>query len=246
MIVEFIGTTGSGKTTLLKGVQCQLAETAHVTNSVQLLTSRLGLRNITNPTAQNLVQELVSLPFFIYSLPRHRKFLIESVRLFVRNSHISMATINNLRSLERKIGVFEIAQRQDPNQIILVDEGPILAAHMLAYAEAAFTPQEIADFAALIPLPDLVVYVKAPAGCLVERLLRRCDPPREMKSKDRMLIESYTQHAAMIFDELIRAAKFLGRVLIIENPESVGEGRARVVDTISQFILRHASSGSYA
>src|SRR6266540_313909 len=136
MIIEFIGCTGAGKTTLIKEIQCRLIKKAPVTTSIDLVVGLLGLRNVTNPTLQNLIQELVSLPFFIRSLYKYKEFLVYTIKLFLRNSSISISTINNLRSLERKIGVYEITCQRSKDRIILVDEGPILATHMFAFTGA--------------------------------------------------------------------------------------------------------------
>ena len=241
MIVEFIGSTGAGKTTLLKAVQRRLAETTHVTDSISLVTSRLGLRNVTNPTVQNLIQELVSLPFFIRSLHQHQAFIVYTIRMFSRNSDFSIGTLNNLRSLERKIGVYEIARRHTHDQIILVDEGPILAAHMFVFTRASFTSEEIAQFASLVPLPDLVVYVRAPIDTVIKRTLHRPDPPREMNSKSPALTESYVQGAATILDQLVEAAPIQCRLLIVENRDFTELGYHALVDDIAEYILKYRS-----
>src|SRR5512140_2059641 len=127
MIVEFIGSTGVGKTTLINEVHRRLEKTTRVTTSVHLATGLLGLQGMTNPTLQNLEQELISLPFFVATLYKYNEFLRHTVKLFWRNSGFSIQTIHNLRSLERKIGMYEITKILGKDQVILVDEGPILA-----------------------------------------------------------------------------------------------------------------------
>jgi thymidylate kinase len=238
MIVEFIGSTGAGKTTLLRAVQRRLAETTLVTDSTNLATSRLGLQGVTNPTVQNLIQELVSLPFFFRSLPRYKAFIAYTIRMFSRNSDFSMATLNNLRSLERKIGVHEIARRHTHEQIILVDEGPILAAHMFAFTRTSLTFDEIAQFANLVPLPDLVVYVRAPREVVVKRTLHRLDPPRQMNSKGPALTESYVQRAAAIFDQLVEAEPIRCRSLIVDNRDFAEQEYNALIDDIAGHILK--------
>jgi hypothetical protein len=105
MIVEFIGCTGAGKTTLIQQVQHRLTKVAQVTTSVDLASSLVGLQGVTHPTLQNLIQEIVSFPFFVGVLHHYREFLLHAVKLFLRNSNFSISTINNIRSLERKIGM---------------------------------------------------------------------------------------------------------------------------------------------
>jgi thymidylate kinase len=239
MIIEFIGCTGAGKTTLIKEVECRLTKKASVTTSMDLVVGLLHLRNVTNPTIQNLIQELVCLPFFIRSLPKYREFLLYTIRLFLRNSSISISTINNLRSLERKIGVYELTNRYGRDQIILVDEGPILAAHMFVFTGAAYSPEELARFADLLPLPDLVVYVSAAVDILVQRTLRRGDHPREMNTKDLAQTESYAKRAVTIFDQLVKADNIQRRLLRVESPDFAAQGYDKIVDDISEAILNH-------
>ena len=239
MIIEFIGCTGAGKTTLIKEVQRQLAKTAEVTNSIDLVLGPLSLQKVTNPTIQNFIQELVSFPLFIRSLYKYKAFMLYTLRLFLRNSSISIGTINNLRSLERKIGMYEITSRCSKDRIIFVDEGPILAVHMFAFTGAAYTPQEIAKFADLLPLPDLVVYIGASVDTLVKRTLQRVDPPREMKSKNLAQTERYAKSAVTIFDQLVQAENIRCRLLRVESPDFAEQGYDKVVGYISESILNH-------
>jgi len=244
MIIEFIGSTGAGKTTLISAVRRRLAETAKVMTSFERVASPVGLRRVTNPTARNLIQELVGFPFFIGSLYRHKALIIFILRMLARQAGFSFFTINNLRSLERKLGVDEILKRRQNNKIVLVDEGPLLLAHnVFVYSGAQYTGEEIARFAALVPLPDIIIYIKAPLDILVQRSLLRADPPREMKSKNRGLVEKHINRALEMFDQLVAAENIKCRLLIVENSGSEHRGYNHTVDDIVEFILNHELSG---
>jgi deoxyadenosine/deoxycytidine kinase len=237
MIVEFIGSTGAGKTTLINEVHRRLEKTSRVTTSLDLATGLLGLRGVTNPTLQNLAQELVSLPFFILTLYKHNEFLRHTVKLFWRKTGFSMQTIHNLRSLERKIGMYEIAKYLGKDQIILVDEGPILAAHMFVSTGNTYTPEEITRFTDLLPLPDLVVYIRASVDTLIERTVRRADPPREVDLKNLAWMEEYLKRAVAMFDQLTQAENIHPRLLIVESLDIAEPGFNQVIDSIYQSIL---------
>lgn len=239
MIVEFIGSTGAGKTSLISKIHHKLAQTTVVTTSFGLVAAPLGLSGVTHPTAQNLIQELVAFPFFISSLNRYRKFLAHTIRTFSHNTKFSIHTINNLRSLERKIGLYEITQRYNRDRIILVDEGPILAAHMFVFAGAAVTSSEIATFATLLPLPDLIVYIKTPIEVLVRRALKRLDPPREMGGRDPAMTEKYVRSATSVFDQLMAAERIRSRLLIVENPDLTAEEHDLVANNVTASILKY-------
>jgi len=237
MIVEFIGSTGSGKTTLISEVHRCLTKTGRVTTSIDLATGLLGLRGVTNPTLQNLVMEFVSLPVFILALHRHNKFIGHTVKIFWRNTGFSMQTIHNLRSLVRKIGMYEITKHLGKDQIILVDEGPILAVHMFVPAGNTYTPEEITRFTDLLPLPDLIVYIRASVDILMERTLRRADPPREIEVKNLTRMEAYIKRTVTLFDQLTQAKNLQPRLLVIESLDIVDPGFNQVIDSIHQAIL---------
>src|SRR5215210_4459985 len=119
--------------------------------------------------------------------------------------------------------MYELTQRYDKGQIILVDEGPILAAHMFVFTGSPVTSSEIATFANLLPLPDLIVYIKAPVDVLVRRALQRPDPPREMGNKTPDMTEKYVKDATAIFDQLIGSERIQSRLLVVNNPDLTAE-----------------------
>jgi len=244
MIVEFIGSTGAGKTSLISKIHHNLAQTKVVTTPFDLIAAPLGLSSLTHATAQNLIQELVGFPFFIGSLNRYREFLVHTIKTFSRNTKFSIHRINNLRSLERKIGMYEITQRYNRDQIILVDEGPILAAHMFVFTGSLVTSSEIAAFANLLPLPDLIVYIKAPVDVLIRRALQRPDPPREMGNKDPALIEKYVKAATAIFDRLMTSERIRSRLLVVDNPDLTEEEHDKVADGVTTSILNYEHPAS--
>lgn len=237
MIVEFIGSTGAGKTTLISEVHDRLAKTSRVTTSIDLALSLLGLRGVTHPTLQNLVMELVSLPVFILTFYRYNQFISYTVKLFWRKTGFSIQTIHNLRSLERKIGMYEITKRLGKDQIILVDEGPILAAHMFVSTENTYTPEEITRFTNLLPLPDLAVYIRASVDTIIERTIRRSDPPREVDVNNQARMEAYIKHTVALFDQLIQAENIRPRLLVVESLDNAGPGFNQVIDSVYQTIL---------
>jgi thymidylate kinase len=245
MIIEFIGSTGAGKTTLFSEVQRSLSRTIDVTTSFDLVAAPLGLQGVTHPSVRNLIQELAGLPFFMRSLPKHKAFVVFTLRMLARQASFTLFTINNLRSLVRKIGVYEVIRQHSHKRTILVDEGTVLTAHnVFVYTSASYTSEEIARFTTLLPLPDIIVYVRAPVHSLVNRALRRTDPPREIRAKNRAQIETYIHRAVAMFEQLVQTEEIRSRVLIVENPEIIDKGWDKTVDCITEFVLSYKPSGS--
>lgn len=244
MIIEFIGSTGAGKTTLISEVQCRLAEQAQAVTSFDLIAGLLGLRRVTHPTVRNLIQDFVGLPFFIGSLYQHRAFVIFALKTLARHKSYTFFTVNYLRSIVRKIGTYEIVKRYNHNRIILVDEGTVLSAHILfVFTSTIYSQEDIEKFARLVPLPELIVYIKAPMDSLVQRSLQRSGAPKEMRSKNQMLVEKYVSRAAEMFDQLTEIKPIRDRVLIAANPDSTEDERGAVADHIAKLILNYEPGG---
>ena len=237
MIVEFIGSTGAGKTTLISEVYRRLAKTDRVTESIDLTTGLLGLKGVTNPTLKNLVMEFISLPVFILTLYKHNQFIRHTVKLFWRKTSFSMQTIHNLRSLERKIGMYEITKHFGKDQIILVDEGPILAAHMFVSTENTYTPEELTQFTDLLPLPDLIVYIRASVDTLIKRTVQRADPPREIDVKKQARMEAYLKRTVVLFDQLTQAENIRPLLLVVESLDIAEPGFNQIIGIVYQSIL---------
>jgi thymidylate kinase len=136
--------------------------------------------------------------------------------------------------------MYEIMRRFKNRRFVLVDEGTVLSAHnVFVYSDALYTPEEIATFCDLLPLPDLIIYIRAPLEDLIRRSLQREDPPREMRSKDRLLVEKFIRRAVAVFEMLVTTERIRERVLIVENPSSADGRRQEAVESIVSYLLNH-------
>ena len=242
MIIEFIGCTGAGKTTLMSEVQHRLAGRAQAVTLFDLVAGQLGLRRVVHPTVRNLIQDIVGLPFFVGSLHRHKAFVVLALKILARHESYTLFTLNYLRSIVRRVGTYEIGRRCNHDRIILVDEGTILTAHILfVFTSTVYSQEDIEKFASPVPLPELVVYVKAPVDSLVRRSLRRGDTRKEMKSKNHLLVEKYVSRAAEMFDRLTETERIRDRVLTVANPDSNEGPCGAVADRVAEFILNYGS-----
>ena len=243
MIVEFIGSTGAGKTTLISEVRRRVAAQAPSVASHEVAARRLGLHRVTNPTIQNFIQDLVGLPLFLGSLYRHRSFVAFVLGILARHDNSVFYAANYVRSIVRKIGVYEMVRRCAHDQVIFVDEGTVLSAHLLfVYTRTRYSRAEIEQFASLVPRPDVLVYIKAPIDCLVQRSLQRLDVRREMRAKSRAVVEAYVTDATAVFDQLVITRPLCDRVLMVENPNGIPDERAATVERVARFILEARST----
>lgn len=239
MVVEFIGSTGAGKTTVLGSVERRLANRKPTITSADLVTGLLGLRGVNHPTVRNLIQEVLGFPFLFSTLYQHWAFFVCTMKLLLRNARPDVTTISNLRSLERKLGVYTLVRLIAGDRIILVDEGPVLAAHMFIHGAGRPAAREIATFAETVPLPDAIVHVRAPVDTVVHRTLLRPDPPRELSSRSRCEVVRYSEAAAALFDQLAAALSGVVPILVVDNPDMDEQRQQAVVKSIASFIMNH-------
>lgn len=258
MIVEFIGCTGAGKTTLIREVRRQLGQQAPVASSFEVVAARVGLGHITHPTVQNLIQEAIALPFFLGTGFKHPAFLRFVLQMMARQGRFNFYTFNYLRSIERTLGVYAFTRQIDsaatqsaksPPSFIFVDEGTIVPAHnIFVYNDIHYSAEEINRYAELAPLPDRIVYVRAPIESLLQRTLQRPDPPREMRGQNAATIEKYVRRADAMFEQLVGADRIQNRLLTVDTPEMDGEAYRVMVRGIVEHLLTgsaaHIHSGS--
>jgi thymidylate kinase len=243
MIIEFIGSTGVGKTTLFSAVQRRLAETKVVSTPFSLVAAPLGLQGVTHPSLQNLIQELVGLPFFMRSLPRHSALVAFALKIMGRHTAFKVASVNILRSLVRKIGIYEIVRRSRRDHAVLIDEGMMLLAHNLfVYNGIPYTAGEIERFVSLIPPPDIIIYVTASEESLIRRAFTRMERRVELQSKSRTEVEAYIRRTVALYEQLINTDRIRQRVLTVENPESVEKVSANAVECITEILLTRLPS----
>jgi thymidylate kinase len=242
MIVEFVGCTGAGKTTLINEVQCRLAEADRVTTSYDLVAAPLGLTGVSSRMVRNFIQEFAVMPTFMRTLFKNKAVIAFTLRMLKRQANLPLYTINNLRCVERSLGVYEKIKRHTHDRIILVDEGTVHLAHkVFVFNDAFYASEEILKFANLIPVPDLVVYLRAPIETLIQRTVQRSDPPREIR-ENRLRTEVYIHRAVAMFERVIQAENISSRLLVVDNPDFTDEELQRAADDVAWSILNTKSS----
>jgi hypothetical protein len=236
MIVEFIGCAGAGKTTL-RNLICEQGIRGHkVIAMPDLLLQRPVLRSVAHPTAVNVVQELGSLPFLLGALPDERSFLAFARCTLWGHAASRFDRLNGMRGVLRKVGMFHLARRRARDAIVLSDEGTLLSSYNLFVAtKADFGEADVARFAD--PVPDLVVYVRAPVESLVERAMSRPDPRRQHVGVGAAEIEADARRTVELFDLLVQTVPVASRVTIVESSDLDDVGRIRLASEVVNRLL---------
>jgi thymidylate kinase len=235
MIVEFIGCSGAGKTTLARELEARIDPPRQVVRAVDLVMDRPGLRWISDPMAINLVADVVSFPSFLRA--RERAFVRFAFDRLRRYAPSTFAKYNYMLNIVRRVGVQHMSRRAALEKTILVDEGVVLSAYQLfVYSDAPFNQADLDRFARLAPMPDQIVYVKAPLELLVERAMRRPDQRRELVGRSRRDVEERLARAVDLFDGLAATPPIRERLLVVEIGDDSVASQEEAVRRVSSFL----------
>jgi thymidylate kinase len=217
MIVEFVGSSGAGKSSLVERLLGSVPQGSALVDAWDLV-ARPGRRWTTHPTVRNLVADAVVLPTFTSIVRRDPAFArFASERL--RHHPSTFARWNYLLNVERRVGMQALTRRRARGRIVLADEGALLLAYQLfVYTAAPFERADVERFVELVPLPDRVVYVRAPLETLVERSIGRTDRRRELAGDDRAEVERWALRSVELFDMLTASPAISNRLLVVDNP----------------------------
>jgi hypothetical protein len=234
VIVELIGCAGAGKSTLARMLCEHGVAGGRAVAMPDLVLDRPGLRRITHPTAVNLAQDLSALPFLLAGGRRHGAFVRFAAGALVRHAPSAFHKANGVRSIVRRVGMYELARRRAASRVVLADEGTVLTAyHVFVLAALEFGPDELERFAHLVPLPDRIVYVRAPVASLVGRAATRGEGRRQLPPLEIDRVEATIRRTVDLFDLLVTAAPLRDRVLIVDNDDGDDIRRRRLVAAIA-------------
>jgi Glycosyltransferase len=110
MIVEFIGCSGAGKTTLADAIE-RIGGPRSTISGTGLIVDHPGVRWISDPTAVNLVADVISFPPFLRALGRQKDFVTFAFDRLQRHAPSPFARYNYMLNVVRKLGVNEMARR---------------------------------------------------------------------------------------------------------------------------------------
>jgi thymidylate kinase len=222
--IQLIGCTGAGKSTLARYLLQAFRERgidALMGEELVLQRARLGWINA--GLARILAVDLLSMFACLATWRRNREFYLFALRTVSRLPRTVAWTekLNIARNVLKKVGIFEIVDRLgSEEQIVLVDEGTLHAAHNLFVHVAAKTDaSDVSRFAQLVPLPQVVVYVRQSKPVLIARTMKR----GHKRIPDRLYAQAevFVNRAVGTFDDLIQQLVLEKRLFTVDNKQNV-------------------------
>ena len=203
LIAEITGCSGSGKSTLLAEILRECAARGLQVATVEdVLLPSFGRLVLRHPTLQNIALDLRGASEMIRGR-RPLEFLAFAWTVIRRDTDSFATGLRAYRAVLRKVGVHSLLAREAASgHAVLVDEGTIHSAHnILVHIDRPARPEEIEAFCRLVPMPDLVIHVRAPLETVLARTFARRNPPLRGRSRDEM--ERFIRHGHSMFDQLM-------------------------------------------
>ncbi|MGH2539337.1 MAG: hypothetical protein ACRDGK_02330 [Actinomycetota bacterium] len=244
MIVELIGCSGAGKTTLARAVVARAPADPPTRMALDLVMDRPWLRRIRQPQLVNLLVDAAVLPAFVSGWSDHAELTRVAGDRLRRFAPSTFARLDYMVNVERRVGLQRLTRRRGNGAAILSDEGAVLLAYQLfVYAEGPYDRADLERFVALVPLPDRIVYVRAPLDVLVDRSTNRADRRRELAAGSRAEVERWIARAHELFESLAAVPAIAERLLVVENGDITPEERDAVIGRIAAFVEAPSSVG---
>jgi hypothetical protein len=224
MQIQLIGCTSAGKSTLAKSMLQAFREQgtdAFMGEELVLKRARLGWINAR--LARILAVDLLSMFACLVTWRRNREFYWVALRTVSRlpRTVAWKEKLNIARNVLKKVGIFEIVDRLGSDeQIVLVDEGTLHAAHNLFVHVAAKTDaSDLSRFAQLVPLPQVVVYVRQSRSVLIARTMKRGH--KRIPGRSYAQAEVFVDRAVDTFDSLVQQLVLEKRLFTVDNKQNV-------------------------
>ncbi len=219
MHVELVGCTSAGKSTLAAAMADAAREERIVlVLGSDLILGMLGFSGTRNRWLRAVAIHIVAAVGCLRRTWKCTKFMTFS-RGVLRRMPISRGQrANQLRKVLKQLGCYEfMALGSKQPAVTLVDEGTVHAAHNLfVHVDGTLDHREVETFAELVPLPDVVIYVRDSEKVIVERTLARWHP-RIPRSASNETVSAFVHKAIETFDLLSVHERIAERTVVVDG-----------------------------
>jgi hypothetical protein len=244
MQIELIGCTSAGKSTLSRKIRhiCRSRE-IDIFLGDEFVLKQIRLNWIKNHLLRTLLMNLSALFACLLTWRRNSKIYLFAAKSLLRLPIVTLEKINLFRNALKKIGIFEIIRFRDTDQqVVLVDEGILQTAHNLfVHISVEAKTEDLLTFAVLVPLPDVVVYIKQPERILVDRTMKRGH--KRIPNRSYGKVVCFVKQAVSTFDKLVQHPTVENKLFVIGGGENVIEATNDKDDPIVGLFLRIIERG---
>ena len=235
MIIEFIGTPGSGKTSLLHTAVESLREAGMrpftVVEASRVFAARTTVGKVVQVIAPaSIRQQMLWQVFHSLSSLKRVRFKQEHHQLFTLIARWQSDRPEDAGAQQRRVeywlnqlaGYYSfLSANTQAGEVLLFDEGFVHRVVQL-FASPVETPDaaKVAAYAALIPQPDLVVYVNAPVEVCLKRIHERGVWQR-MQNKSPEELHHFLENADLAVTQMVaRLIAQNWQVIEVDNSQS--------------------------
>ena len=222
MHIELIGCTSAGKSTLARGI----LEACHQQGIDILLGDSFVLKQvrlnwIKGHLPRTLLVDLAALFFCLVTWRNNLQFYLFATQLLFQLPMAPLERLNLLRNVLKKIGIYEIISlRGNDQQVILVDEGVLQAAHNLfVHISGDVKTEHLSTFVRLIPLPDVIVYLRQPESLLIDRTMKRGH--KRIPDHSYSNVARFIKQALTTFEKLVENPAVENKLLVVDGGQDV-------------------------
>lgn len=248
MQIELIGCTSAGKSTLARGIlQTCRKQGVDIILGEDFVLKQLRLNGIKSRSLRKLLVNLAGLFASLVTWRTHREFYSFATHLLFQLPIPRLERLGLLRNVLKRIGIYEIIRfRSTGQQIILVDEGTLHIAHNLfVHGSVQVETEHLSTFVKLIPLPDVVVYLRQPEPLLIDRIVQR-GHKRLGGDGLRDKVVCFVSQAVAAFDQLGQYPAVKNRLLIVNGDQNVNMAVTNHSSPRADEVLKMIRSGFVA
>ena len=246
MQIELIGCTSAGKSTLTRSIlQACHEQGPGILSGNDFVLKQVRLNWVKSHLPRTLLVDLVALFVCLVTWRSNLKFYLFATRLLFQLPIPRLERLNLLRNVLKKIGIYEVIRiRSTDQQVILVDEGVLQAAHNLfVHVSVQMKTEDLSTFAELIPLPDAIIYLRQPESRLIDRIMKRGH--KRIPDHSHGNVVRFVKRAVTTFDQLVQHPAVESRVVVVDGSQDaiMATNYTREQDPIMRLALKIIRSG---
>ena len=222
MQIELIGCTSAGKSTLTRSIlQVSHEQEPGIILGDDFVLKQVRLNWIKSHLPRTFLLNLAGLFACLVTWRNNRKLYLYTTQLLFRLPINLLEKLNLLRNVLKKIGIYEIIRfRSTDQQVVLVDEGVLQAAHNLfVHVSVEVKTEGLSTFAGLISLPDVIIYFRQPESLLIDRIMKRGH--KRIPDRSYGNVVRFVKRAVTTFDKLVQHPAVANRMLVVDGSHDV-------------------------